>query len=70
MSLYLLDAVLWVLGIRGHVPRDDDFRPGRNEALLAAGRNPLWRILTLFVVTIAFLALALWLAVWLALKLL
>ena len=28
MSLYVLDAVLWIFGIRGHIPQHDDFRPG------------------------------------------
>ena len=27
MGLFALDIVLWLLGIRGHIPRFDDVRP-------------------------------------------
>jgi hypothetical protein len=71
MSLYVLDLVLWTLGIRGHIPHDgDDFRPGRNERSFAAGTSTLMRALAIVVVSVAVLSLALWAAVWLTIKLL
>ena len=69
MSLYVLDLVLWMLGIRGHIPHDgDDFRPGRNERPFAAGTSTLMRALAIVVVSVALLSLALWAAVWLAVR--
>jgi hypothetical protein len=45
MSLYVLDAVFWILGIRGHIPQNDDFPVGRSESSLAAATGRLMRIL-------------------------
>ncbi len=70
MSLYVLDAVLWIFGIRGHIPRHDDFRPGRGASSLADSSNPLARILAAFALSVVFLALALWATVWLAIRML
>ena len=36
MSLYVLDVLLWIIGIRGHIPHYDEFRPGRSESSPAA----------------------------------
>lgn len=68
MSLYVLDAFIWILGIRGHIPQSGDFRPVPGQSSFGTGM--LMRALAAFVVTIAFLSLVLWLAVWLAIKLL
>ena len=29
MSLYVLDAFIWILGIRGHIPQSGEFSHGR-----------------------------------------
>jgi hypothetical protein len=70
MSLFLLDAVLWLFGIRGHIPQLDGFPRGRSGSSFAARTAALMRVLAVAVVSIGFLSLALWAAVWLALKLL
>jgi hypothetical protein len=69
MNLFVLDAIIWILGIRGHIPQDDDSPAGRGQSL-AAGPNLLVRVLAVAIISIACLSLALWLAVWLAIKLL
>lgn len=70
MSPYILDAVIWILGIRGHIPQSGDFGPVRGESSFGANRGTLMRVLAAFVATVALLSLALWAAVWLAIKLL
>jgi hypothetical protein len=68
MSLYVLDVVCWIFGIRGHIPHHDDFRAGGGAPPFAA--TGLTRILAAAVISVAVLALLLWAAVWLAIKLL
>lgn len=68
MSLYVLDALLWMMGIRGQVPDYDAFRPGRNES--SPGTATLLRVLAAVAVSIVVLSLVLWSAVWLAIRLL
>jgi hypothetical protein len=70
MSLYVLDAVLWIFGIRGHIPQHDGFRPGRGGSSLADSSNPVGRVLAAFALSVVFLALALSATVWLAMRLL
>jgi hypothetical protein len=70
MSLYVLDAVFRVIRIRGHVPPNGDFPAGPSEPSHGTNSNRLMRVLAAAVLTIAFLSLLLWLAVWLSLKLL
>ena len=70
MSLFVLDAVIWILGIRGHIPQNGDFGPTPGESSFGARSNPLLRALAAFVVTVAVLSLVLWVAVWLTIKLL
>ena len=69
MSLFVLDTVLWVFGIRGHIPQPDGFPVGQSGSF-AAKTGTLMRVLAAAVVSIGFLSLALWAAVWLAIKLL
>jgi hypothetical protein len=70
MTLYVLDAVLWMSGIRGHIPQDGDFGAGRGGPSSAANSSRrLMRILAAIVVSVAFLSLAMWAAVWLAIRL-
>ncbi len=69
MSLYVLDAVFRVFGIRAHIPQDDDFGGGRSRSSIGSDTNALFRVLAALVV-VAILALALWAAVWLAINLL
>jgi hypothetical protein len=70
MSLYILDAVFWILGIRGHVPPNGDFPAGPEKPSHATNASRLLRILAASAVAIALLSLILWAVVWLALKLL
>lgn len=70
MSLYVLDAVFRVFGIRAHIPQNDDFGGGRSESSVGSSTNTLFRVLATVVVVVVILALALWAAVWLAIKLL
>jgi hypothetical protein len=70
MGLYMLDAMIWILGTRGHIPQNGDFGPVRRGASFDANNGTLIRVLAAFVVTVACLSLALWLAVWCAIKLL
>ena len=68
MSLHILDTIFRIPGIRGHIPEHNGFGAGRSESSFAA--SPLMRVLAAIVVTVAFLSLALWAAVWLTIKLL
>jgi hypothetical protein len=70
MSLYILDAVFRVFGIRGHIPQNDDFGDGRGESSLGSSTDTLFRVMAAFVAVVVVLALALWASVWLAIKLL
>jgi hypothetical protein len=66
MSLYVLDLVLFILGIRGHIPQHDDSGAGPNP--LAGSTNRLMRVLAAAVVSVLLLSMVLWAAVWLAIK--
>jgi hypothetical protein len=70
MGLYVLEVMLWILDIRGHIPQFDDYRRFPAEPSPAAGAGPLVRTLTVLAVTLAVVALAIWAAVWLAIRLL
>jgi len=70
MGLYVLDAVIWMLGIRGHIPQHDHFHAASGGSPLATGGGTLVRILIAVVASLACLALVLWAAVWLAIRLL
>ena len=70
MSLFVLDAVLRIFGIRGHIPQNDGSPAGRSGSSFAANTSTLMRVLAATVVSIVFLSLVLWAAVWLAIKLL
>jgi hypothetical protein len=67
MSLYVLDVVFWIFGIRGPVPRDGDFPARPNKPPLAPNGSRLMRVLAAAVVAVAILSLVLW-AAWLAIK--
>ena len=68
MSLYVLDLVLFIFGIRGHIPQHDDSGAGPNRSSFASSTNRLMRILAAAVVAVLLLSLVLWAAVWLAIK--
>ena len=70
MSLLVLDFVLWIAGIRGHIPRNDGFPVGRSDPSFGASSGALLRVLVVAAAVVASLSLALWAAVWLAIKLL
>ncbi|MBR0736197.1 hypothetical protein JQ581_04595 [Bradyrhizobium liaoningense] len=68
MASYALDLVLWLAGIRGHIPRFDDFRPV--PAAPPTGANYLMRVLAIMASVFAALSLAVWGTVWMAIRLL
>jgi hypothetical protein len=68
MAFVALDLVLWQLGVRGHIPRFDDFRPA--PAAPAAGFGNFMRALAAMAAVVGALSLAIWAAVWLALQML
>ncbi|MEK9283915.1 MULTISPECIES: hypothetical protein [unclassified Bradyrhizobium] len=68
MAPFALELVLWLLGLRGHIPRFDDFRPV--PAAPPSGTGHLMRVLAIMVSIIAALSLAVWGTVWLAIRLL
>jgi hypothetical protein len=70
MGLYVLDAVTWILGIRGHIPQHDDFYAASNGSSPGGAGSSVVRILAATVASLAFLALVLWAAVWCAIRLL
>lgn len=67
MSLYLLDAFIWILGIRGHIPQSG---PVRDRSSFGASTGKLILAVAIFVSMVTLLSLLLWLGVWLAIKLL
>jgi hypothetical protein len=69
MSLYVLDAFIWILGIRGHIPQSGEFSPVAGGSSVGASAGALMRALAVFIGMIALLSLVLWLAVGLAIKL-
>jgi hypothetical protein len=70
MSRYVLNAFFWILGIRGHIPQSVDVAPLPGQSSFRISTGTVIRALTAFVVMVALLSLALWLLVWLAIKLL
>ncbi|WGD51687.1 hypothetical protein QA641_40790 [Bradyrhizobium sp. CB1650] len=68
MAPLALELVLWLLGVRGHIPRFDDFRPG--PAAPPSGAGHLMRVLAIMASIVAALSLAVWGTVWLAIRLL
>jgi hypothetical protein len=71
MRPYVLDAVFRAfLGIRAHIPQNDDFGGGRSQSSIGSGTNALFRVLAAVVGGLVVLALALWATVWLAINLL
>jgi hypothetical protein len=67
MSLYVLDVMLWIFGIHGHVPRDGDFPARPNRSPLTTNAGTLMRVLAA-IVAVAILSLVLWAALRLAIK--
>lgn len=67
MASFALHLVLWLAGIRGPIPRFDDFRPV--PVAPAAGANFV-RVLVIVAAVFAVLSLAVWGTVWIAIQLL
>jgi hypothetical protein len=67
MSLFVLDTIFWILGIRGHIPGHDDFHGGPHKSSFVSNPRLMW-ILVVFVLVVALLSLAVWAAVWLAIR--
>lgn len=70
MGLLMLDAVLRVIGVRGQIPGDHGLPHGPGGSPFAASTATLMRILAAAVVSVVLLSLALWAAVWFAIRLL
>jgi hypothetical protein len=68
MGLFALDVVLRLLGVRGHIPRFDDFRPA--PVTPVAGPVSALRVLAVMIAVFAVLSLGVWATVWLAIQLL
>ena len=68
MGLFVLDALLWIFGIRGHIPHHDGSPAGRNGSPFAT-RPGIW-VLAAVAISMLALSLILWAAVWLAIRLL
>jgi hypothetical protein len=69
MSLYVLDALLWILGIRGHIPQNDGLPAWRRQSSFD-NAGTLTRVLAAVLGLALLLSLLLWATVWLAIKLL
>ena len=69
MALSVLHLVLWIFGIRDHAPQDGAFGGGSHPSSFS-GTHSLMRLLAAAVIAVTFLSLAIWAAVWLAIKLL
>jgi hypothetical protein len=70
MGFCVVEMVFCFLGVRGHIPHFDDYRPLPAAPSSPASAGALVRTLTVLVVTVAFVAFAVWAAVWLAIRLL
>jgi hypothetical protein len=70
MNLYVLEVVIWILGIRGHIPQNGNFGAGSEKSSLTGNASRMMRVLAAFIVAVLLLSLVLWVAVWLAIKLL
>ncbi|MBW7971309.1 hypothetical protein [Bradyrhizobium sp. BR 10289] len=68
MASFAFALVLWLTGIRGHIPRFDDFRPV--PAAPSVGAHHLVRVLAVTAAVFAALSLAVWGTVWIAIQLL
>jgi hypothetical protein len=68
MGYYIVGVVFFIQNIRGHIPQFGDYHPIRHES--SGDARAVARIMIGFVASVAFLALALWLAVWLAIRVL
>ena len=68
MGLFVLEALLRIFGIRGHIPHHDG-SPAGGGGSPSATRPGIW-VLAAVAVSILALSLILWAAVWLAIRLL
>jgi hypothetical protein len=68
MASFALDLVLWLTGVRGHIPGFDDFRPV--PAAPTTGLSHTVRVLAITAAVLAALSLALWGTVWIAIRML
>ena len=68
MASFALDLVLWLIGVRGHIPRFDDFRPVPTKPTV--GASHLVRVMVITAAVLAALSLVVWGTVWIAIQLL
>ena len=69
MGFYILQMLIGMSGIRGHIPQFDNDPPRIGPSLASSG-GTFGRVVAAFVATALFLIFVLWIAVWLALRLL
>jgi|GraSoiStandDraft_40_1057318.scaffolds.fasta_scaffold595094_1 hypothetical protein len=70
MAHCLVGIVFWALNIRGHIPQFGDYHDARRNASPHADTGIAFRIVGGFLASVALLALALWVVVWLAIRIL
>jgi hypothetical protein len=70
MAYCIVGIVFWALNIRGHIPQFGNDHDARRNASPHADTGIVVRILVGFLVSVALLALALWVVVWLAIRIL
>jgi len=68
MSLFLLDAILRVFGVRGHIPGHDDFPERPDRSSFTDELSGLMWILAIAAAIALVLSLVLWAAIWTAIK--
>ncbi|MCS3727444.1 hypothetical protein [Bradyrhizobium betae] len=68
MASLALDLVLWLIGVRGHIPRFDEFRPVPTAP--SASVSSIVRVLAITAAVLAALSFAVWGTVWIAIQLL
>ena len=66
MASFALDLVLWLTGVRGHIPRFDDFPPVPSTPNVGVGH--LVRVMVISAAVLAALSLAVWGTVWIAIQ--
>ena len=69
MGLFVLELALAMLGIRGPLPYERDYRPFPTASSSGFGSTRLLLILAACAAALTVFALALWAAVWMAIRL-
>lgn len=67
MASLALELILWLTGVRGHIPGLDEFRPA--AAAPAVGISSVISVLAISASVLAVLSFAVWGTVWIAIQL-